>query len=204
MVGELHAEGEAFLGVGARGGEPFVPAEEAAEGGLGAAVRVEQALLDAQPVDRPLVDPPVVEVRLGGLDGLEQFLGGGLADPAFVAAGLRRHAGDAAVLVPVEPRLDGPPGELSRVAVLAREGHGGDGVEAFVAGASGDRIDGPEDPHLQVDRRLPHVDSPCARTVPGEVRLKPTRRSAATTGCAAADFRGLRAGRRRRGALGIR
>ena len=46
------------------------------------------------------------------------------------------HAGDAVVFVAVVPGLDGAPGELARVALLVEEGHGGDVVDAFVAGAA--------------------------------------------------------------------
>ena len=47
------------------------------------------------------------------------------------------YAGDAVVLVAVEPGLDGAPGELAGLPCLVEEGHGGDLVHAFVAGLSG-------------------------------------------------------------------
>ena len=43
-----------------------------------------------------------------------------------------------------------------RVALLVEEGHGGDVVDAFVAGSSLGGVDGAEDAHLQIDRRLLH------------------------------------------------
>jgi hypothetical protein len=101
------------------------------------------------------------EVRLGGRDRLQQFLGRDLADLPFVTAWLRRHAGDAVVLVAVVPGLDGAPGELPRLAAFVDEGHGGDGVDPFVPGATGHRLDGTEHPHLQIDRRLSHEGPPC-------------------------------------------
>ena len=136
LVGVLHAEGEAFLVVVVLGREQVVLADEAVEGGLGDAVGIQQALLDAEAIEGALVGAVVVEVGLGGVEGFEQFLGRDLAGLALVLAGLVGHAGDAVVLVAVEPGLDGAPGELAGVAVLVEEGHGGDVVDAFVAGAS--------------------------------------------------------------------
>ena len=74
--------------------------------------------------------------------------------------GVVGHAGDAVVFVAVVPGLDGAPGELAWVAFLVEEGHGGDVVDAFVAGSSLGGVDGAEDAHLQVDRRLLHEGSP--------------------------------------------
>jgi hypothetical protein len=54
------------------------------------------------------------------------------------------------------------------VALFIEEGHGGDGVNSFVASASFDSIDGTEDTHLQIDRRLLHE----ALLVGGSQRLK--------------------------------
>src|SRR5271170_5385180 len=103
----------------------------------------------------------------GGVDGFEQFLGGGLADLSFVLACVVGHAGDAVVLVAVEPGLDGPPGELAWVAVLVEEGHGGDVEDAFVACSSLCGVDGTQDTHLQIDGRLLHEGSPLSRYRPG-------------------------------------
>ena len=64
------------------------------------------------------------------------------------------------VFVAVVPGLDGAPGELAWVAFLVEEGHGGDVVDAFVAGSPVDGVDGAEDAHLQIDRRLLHEGSP--------------------------------------------
>ena len=96
----------------------------------------EQALLDAEAIEGALVGALVVEVGLGGVEGFEEFLGRDLAGLALVLAGLVGHAGDAVVFVAVEPGLDGAPGELAWVALLVEEGHGGDVVDAFVAGSS--------------------------------------------------------------------
>ena len=70
------------------------------------------------------------------------------------------HAGDAVVFVAVVPGLDGAPGELAWVAFLVEEGHGGDVVDAFVPGSPVDGVEGAEDAHLQIDRRLLHEGSP--------------------------------------------
>src|SRR5205807_6866046 len=90
-----------------------------------------------------------------------------LADLALVLAWPVGHAGDAVVFVAVEPGLDGASGELARVALLVEEDHGGDVVDAFLAGATEDGVDGAQDAHLQIDRRLLHESSPCWRQVPG-------------------------------------
>ena len=157
MVGVFHAEGEAFLVVVVVvGSEQVVLADEAVEGGLGDAVGVQQAVLDAEAIEGAFVGALVVEVGCGGVDGFEQFLGGDLAGLALVLAGAVGHAGDAVVFVAVEPGLDGAPGELAWVAVLVEEGHGGDVVDALVAGSSRGGVDGAEDAHLQIDRRLLH------------------------------------------------
>ena len=109
-----------------------------------------------------------MEVGLGGVDGFEEFLGRDLAGLALVLAWLVGHAGDAVVFVAVEPGLDGAPGELAWVALLVEEGHGGDVVDAFVAGSSRDGVDGAEDAHLQVDRRLLHGVSRFGKWAMGE------------------------------------
>jgi hypothetical protein len=153
LVGVFHAEGESLFLIGVVFGEQIVFADEAVKGGLGDAVGVEQSRLDAESVDGAFVGVQAAEVGLGGLDGFEEFLGRDFAGVAFVFTRLGRHAGDAAVLVAVEPGLDGAPGELPRVAVFVGESHGGDGVHAFVAGLPGDGVDGAEDAHLQVDGR---------------------------------------------------
>ena len=68
LVGELHAERQAFLVlVGGVGSEQFVLADEAVEGGLGDAIALQQTLLDAEAIDGPLVDSLVVEVGLAAL-----------------------------------------------------------------------------------------------------------------------------------------
>jgi hypothetical protein len=97
----------------AGGSEQLVFTQEAVEGGLGEAARIEQSFLDAEPVQRHLVVLLALEVGLGGMKGFEQFFGRDLAGLAFVFAWLWRHAGDAVVLVAVEPGLDGAPGELA-------------------------------------------------------------------------------------------
>ena len=183
MVGVFHAEGEAFLVVVVVGSEQVVLADEAVEGGLGDAVGLQQALLDAEAIEGPLVGALVVEVGLGGVEGFEQFLGRDLADLALVLARLVGHAGDAVVFVAVEPGLDGAPGELARVALLVEEGHGGDVVDAFVAGSSRDGVDGAEDAHLQIDRRLLHEGSP-----DGEEHSSTKRMSRTTTARVVACF----------------
>ena len=161
MVGVFHAEGEAFLVVVlVLGSEQVVLANEAVEGGLGDAVGLQQALLDAEAIEGAFVGALVVEVGLGGVDGFEEFLGRDLAGLALVLARAVGHAGDAVVFVAVVPGLDGAPGELAWVAFLVEEGHGGDVVDAFVAGSSLDGVDGAEDAHLQIDRRLLHEGSP--------------------------------------------
>ena len=150
-----------FLLSSSSGGEQVVLADEAVEGGLGDAVGLQQALFDAEAIEGAFVGAVVVEVGLGGVDGFEEFLGRDLAGLALVLAGVVGHAGDAVVFVAVEPGLDGAPGELAWVAFLVEEGHGGDVVDAFVAGSSVDGVDGAEDAHLQIDRRLLHEGSPC-------------------------------------------
>ena len=146
------------------GSQQVVLADEAVEGGLGDAVGLQQALLDAEAIEGPLVGAAAVEVGSGGVEGFEQFLGSDLADLALVAAWPVGHAGDAVVFVAVEPGLDGAPGELAWVALLVEEGHGGDVVNAFVAGSPLDGVDGAEDAHFQIDRGLLHEDSPWSRT----------------------------------------
>ena len=135
-------------------------ADETVEGGLGDAIGVEQVVLDAEAIEGAFVGALVVEVGCGGVDGFEEFLGGDLACLALVLAGAGGHAGDAVVFVAVVPGLDGAPGELAWVAVLIEEGHGGDVVDALVACSSRGGVDGAEDAHLQVDRRLLHECSP--------------------------------------------
>jgi hypothetical protein len=117
---------------------------------------------------RLLVRSLVVEVRPGGAQGFEQFLGSDLADLTLIFACVVGHAGDAVVFVAVVPGLDGAPGELARVALLVEEGHGGDVVDAFVAGSPQGGVDGAQDAHLQIDGRLLHEGSPCSRTLSGE------------------------------------
>ena len=138
LVGVFHAESETlavvFFGFGS---EQIVVADEAVEGGLGDAVGLQEAVLDAEAIDGAFVGALGVEVGPGGVDGFEEFLGRDLAGLALVAARVVGHAGDAVVLVAVEPGLDGAPGELAWVALLVEEGHGGDLVHAFVAGSAG-------------------------------------------------------------------
>jgi hypothetical protein len=161
LVGVFHAEGEPFLMVVVVVvGQQVVLANEAVKGGLGDAVGEQQTLFDAEAIEGAFVGALVVEVRLGGVDGFEQFLGGDLAGLALVLAGAVGHAGDAVVFVAVVPGLDGAPGELARVAFLVEEGHGGDVVDAFVPGSPLDGVDGAQDAHLQIDRRLLHEGSP--------------------------------------------
>jgi hypothetical protein len=131
-------------------------ANEAVEGGLGDAVLLQQAVFDAEAVDGAFVRAAVMEVRPGGVDGFEEFLGSDLADLALVLARLAGHAGDAVVFVAVVPGLNGAPGELAWLAFLVGEGHGGDVVDAFVPGSAVDGVDGAQDAHLQVDRRPFH------------------------------------------------
>ena len=181
MVGVFHAEGEAFLVVVVVGSEQVVLADEAVEGGLGDAVGVQQALLDAEAIEGALVGALVVEVGPGGVEGFEEFLGRDLAGLALVLAGLVGHAGDAVVFVAVEPGLDGAPGELAWVALLVEEGHGGDVVDAFVAGSSRDGVDGAEDAHLQIDRRLLH------EVLRGRLADRGGRREIGAEACAAHD-----------------
>jgi hypothetical protein len=161
LVGVFHAEGEAWFAVGVLGSEQVVLAQEAVEGGLGDAFGLQESVGDAEAIEGAFVGVLVVEVGFGGVEGFEEFLGGGLACVALIAACLRGHAGDAVVFVAVEPGLNGAPGELSCVALFVEEGHGGDVVDAFVSGAAGDGVDGSEDAHLEVDRRLLHKSSPC-------------------------------------------
>ena len=173
LVGEFHAEGEAFLGVGVARGEQFVLANEAVEGGLGDAAWLQEGVLDAEAIEGALVGALVVEVGLGRIEGFEEFLGTDLAGVSLVLAWLVGHAGDAVVFVAVEPGLDGAPGELAWVALLVEEGHGGDVVDAFVAGSAGGGVDGAEDAHLQIDRRQLHESNSVNRWHgPGEGRLK--------------------------------
>jgi hypothetical protein len=150
----------------------LVLADEAIKGGLGDPFRVQQSVLDTEAIDRSLVGSLVVEVRLGGVDRFEQFLGGDLASLPFVAAGLWCHAGNAVVLVAVKPGLDGPPGELTGVAFLVEEGQGGDLVNAFVAGSAGGGIDGPQHAHLQIDRWLLHESSPDGTAIFGRTVIE--------------------------------
>ena len=197
LVGVFHAEGEAFLVVLVLGSKQVVLANEAVEGGLGDAVGLEQALLDAEAIEGQLVGALVVEVGPGGIEGFEQFLGSGLADVPLVLAWLVGHAGDAVVLVAVEPGLDGAPGELAWVAFLVEEGHGGDVLDAFVPGSALDGIDGAQDAHFQIDRRLLHERSPCSRNWSvGEGRLKQKQGGPTTTSCVVGYFRLFRSGRR--------
>ncbi len=84
-VDVFHA-GRAVFTVGVVGGEQVVLANEAVEGGLGDAVGLQEALLDAEAIDGPLVGVQAAEVRLGGVDRFEEFLGRGLAGLALVAA----------------------------------------------------------------------------------------------------------------------
>ena len=55
LVGVFHAEGEAFFVVVVVGSEQVVLANEAVEGGLGDAAGWQQALLDAEAIQGPLV-----------------------------------------------------------------------------------------------------------------------------------------------------
>ncbi len=160
LVGVFHAEGEAFFVVVVVGGQQAVLANEAVEGGLGDALGEQQALFDAEAIEGAFVGVGVVEVGPGGVEGFEEFLGGDLAGVALVLARAVGHAGDAVVFVAVVPGLDGAPGELARVAFLVEEGQGGDVVDAFVPGAPVDGVDGAQDAHLQIDRRLLHEGSP--------------------------------------------
>ena len=162
LVGVFHAEGEAFFVVVVVGSQQVVLAQKAVEGGLSDAVGVQQALLDAEAIEGALVGALVVEVGFGGVEGFEQFLGRDLADLSLVLACVVGHGGDAVVFVAVVPGLDGAPGKLAWLALLIEEGHGGDVVNAFVSGSPLDGVDGAQDAHLQVDRRLLHEVSPWA------------------------------------------
>src|SRR6185437_4753792 len=175
LVGVFHAEGETFLVVVVIGSEQVVVANEAVEGGLGDAVGLEQALLDTEAIEGAFIGTLLVEVGFGGVEGFEQLLGRDLAGLALVLACVLCHAGNAVVFVAVVPGLDGAPGEGTWIAVVVDEGHGGDVVHAFVARPSRDGVDGAEDAHLQIDRRLFHEASPGWRTVVGVDRLKHRR-----------------------------
>jgi hypothetical protein len=83
---------------------------------------VQQALFDAEAIEGPFVGAWVAEVRSGGVDGFEQFLGRDLVDLSLVQAWAGDHAGDAVVFVAVVPGLDGAPGVLSWVVFLIEEG----------------------------------------------------------------------------------
>ncbi len=184
LVGVFHAEGEAFFVVLLRvGSEQVVVAQEAVEGGLGDAVGVQETLFDAEAIEGALVGALLVEVGLGGVQGFEEFLGGDLADLALVATRVLGHAGDAVVFVAVEPGLDGAPGEAAGVALFVEEGHGGDVVDAFVAGTSVDGVDGAEDAHLQIDRGLLHEVAPGLAERPNEGRLQHKRARPPMTAC---------------------
>jgi hypothetical protein len=114
LVGVFHAEGEPFpVFVGVVGSEQLVLANEAVESGLRDAFGLQQAVLDAEAIEGPLVGATVVEMGLGGVDGFEQLFGSDLAGVSLVLAWLMDHAGDAVVFVAVEPGLDGAPGELA-------------------------------------------------------------------------------------------
>ena len=171
LVGVFHAEGEAFLVVVVVGSEQVVLANEAVESRLGDAVGLQEAFFDAAAIEGALVGAVVVEVRPGGVDGFEEFLGCDLACLALVLARAVGHAGDAVVLVAVVPGLDGAPGELALIAFLVEEGHGGDVVDAFVAGSALDGVDGAQNPHLQIDRRQLHQVAPGSGGFPGDDRL---------------------------------
>src|SRR5262249_34220540 len=162
-----------------------------------------EALLDAEAIDGPLVGALRVEVGPGGAQGFEEFLGRDLAGLALVAARAVGHAGDAVVFVAVVPGLDGAPGELSPVALLVEEGHGGDVVHALVSGSPLDGVDGAQDAHLQIDRRLLHEGPPGSRSLTGEGRLDQKRARPTMTACVVGCFRPIESGRRQRSALRI-
>ena len=137
-------------------GEQVVFTNESIESGLGDLVGAEQPLFDAKAIQSQLVITFVVEVRFGGVDGFEQFLGSDFAGLSLVLARAVGHAGDAVVFVAVVPGLNGSPSELARVALLVEKGQGGDLVDPLVPGSALDRVDGSQDSHLQIDRRLLH------------------------------------------------
>ena len=87
------------------------------------------------------------------------------------------------------------------MALLVEEGHGGDVANALIAGFALDGVDGAEDAHLQIDRRLLHEDSPCSS---GRRRLKQKRIRSATTARVVGLWRRFGVGQPHRRALGIR
>lgn len=69
-----------------------------------------------------------------------------------VGARGRVHRGDPVVLVPVVPRLDGPPGEPVWLTFFIQKRHRRDVVDPLVTRFPGSDIDRSEDLHFDVDR----------------------------------------------------
>ena len=123
---------------------------------------------------------------------------------ALVLAGAVGHAGDAVVFVAVEPGLDGAPGELAWVALLVEEGHGGDVVDALVAGASRGGVDGAQDAHLQIDRRLLHEGFSCCVDLGGRRSIEAKAWGAHDDSLRCWRMAAIGSGGRQRSALAIR
>jgi hypothetical protein len=169
LIGVLHAEGQATLVVGDIGFEKIVFADEAVEGRRGDLFSSQQPPFDAEAINARLVIAFFVEVRQRGVDRLHHFFRRDFSKLAFVLSRLARHPSDAMNFVAVVPGLDGSPGEGSRVAFFVDEGHGSNVADSLVPCSALHGVDGAEDAHLEVDRRLFHEASPCCRPlVPGE------------------------------------
>ena len=157
LVGVRLGEGQAHLvftrGVGF---EQLVLFDDPAEGVRRDLRPCERVLLDAQPVKRGQGGRPAVGLGKDFADRLQHVLQRHLADLAPVGAGLVFHHGHAVLLVTGEPRLDGAPGELARVAILISEGEEADRLDARLDGFALGHVNGSEHAHLQIGSGVSH------------------------------------------------
>lgn len=97
-----------------------------------------------------------MEVRQGGVDRFEHFLGRDLARVPFVGSRVVVHRRHTVVLVAVVPGLDGPPGETVWLTLFIEKCHLRDVVDSLVTSLALDDVNRAEHFHLYVDRGSLH------------------------------------------------
>ena len=89
-----------------------------------------------------------MQTRQDGINGLGESLGHDFARLAFVAAWSGFEHSQSVLLVTGVPRLNGAPGELTRMPVLIGESHLRDGIDACPDGVALGGINGTKHAHF--------------------------------------------------------